>query len=78
MSMKPRLVHYSDDTKPNPGSLAAIMNAAQPCYCPKIANNNGDLPAWPGDGWWIMDGCPLHNPDSIVAPTARPLDIAVG
>lgn len=26
-----------------------------------IDNNHGKYPPWPPDGWWITEGCPLHD-----------------
>lgn len=49
---------------PNPGSEEALVAG---CTCPVIDNNHGLAPPWPhgqghGDGWYKLDGCPLHDP----------------
>lgn len=43
---------------PNPGSKEAL---GQGCTCPVIDNNHGRFAPWPEDGWWIVEGCPLHD-----------------
>lgn len=44
--------------RPNPGALEA---ATLGCTCPVIDNNYGQFAPWPPNGWWITDGCPLHD-----------------
>jgi hypothetical protein len=44
---------------PNPGSEEA---RAQGCTCPILDNNHGKAAPWPPDGWWMVEGCPVHNP----------------
>lgn len=45
--------------RPNPGSREAIE---QGCTCPVLDNNHGKFAPWPPDGWWHVDGCPVHVP----------------
>jgi hypothetical protein len=45
-------------SKPKPGSDEA---RTQGCKCPVLDNNHGKLAPWPPDGWWITEGCPLHD-----------------
>ncbi|HEX5015979.1 MAG TPA: hypothetical protein VFX15_00160 [Actinomycetes bacterium] len=47
-----------DEPVPHPGSQAAIDAG---CICPVLDNNHGKSPPWPPDGWWIVEGCPLHD-----------------
>ncbi len=45
---------------PNPGSIEAQKEG---CKCPVLDNAHGKgLPLADGPGWWITEGCPLHNP----------------
>ena len=44
--------------RPNPGSNEAI---AQGCTCPVLDNNYGKSAPWPPDGWWMVEGCPVHT-----------------
>lgn len=44
---------------PNPGSGEAL---AQGCLCAVLDNNHGRFAPFPGDGWWITYGCPVHFP----------------
>lgn len=53
-------------TIPNPGSEDAV-NAG--CTCPVLDNNRGlwaPMPGWADNppNWWMVVGCPLHDPDS--------------
>jgi len=41
---------------PNPGSVEA---QAQGCTCPVLNNSRGLRAPWPG--WWITEGCPIHD-----------------
>lgn len=43
----------------NPGSQTARNTG---CICAVIDNNRGRSAPWPPDGWWITEGCPVHNP----------------
>lgn len=43
---------------PNPGSVEA---GEQGCICAVLDNNHGRYPPWAPDGWWITEGCPLHD-----------------
>ena len=43
---------------PNPGSEAA---AAAGCLCATLDNCRGKFAPRPPDGWWITEGCPLHD-----------------
>lgn len=47
--------------KPNPGSEAAQKLG---CTCAIVDNNYGKFAPYPPDGWWITEGCPLHDPMS--------------
>ena len=42
----------------NPGSVEAINSG---CLCAVLDNNHGRFPPWPPDGWWISEGCPMHD-----------------
>lgn len=56
---------------PNPGSREAF---AQGCICPRMDNFNGQTAPWPPDGWWIVEGCPLHSievADDVAPPRQR-------
>lgn len=45
---------------PNPGSIEAQH---QGCTCPVLDNAHGKgLPMSSGPAWWIMEKCPLHDP----------------
>jgi hypothetical protein len=48
--------------QPKPGSDAA---AALGCRCPRLDNNHGRWAPWGDDGWWIVEGCPVHASKSI-------------
>jgi hypothetical protein len=43
---------------PTPGSDAAL---ALGWICPVLDNNHGLDSPWPPDGWWITQGCPVHD-----------------
>jgi hypothetical protein len=43
---------------PNPGSREA---QAEGCICPVLDNCHGKFAPWPPDGWYIVQGCPLHS-----------------
>jgi hypothetical protein len=45
--------------KPNPGSDEALD---QGCTCAVLDNNHGRFAPWADDGWWITEGCPVHDP----------------
>jgi hypothetical protein len=46
----------------NPGS-----NGAQDlgCICPVLDNNHGIRAPWPPDGWYVVEGCPIHAPNRL-------------
>lgn len=46
-------------TTPNPGSDAA---RAQGCWCAVMDNHRGDPEVGRIRGFWITQGCPLHDP----------------
>lgn len=46
------------DETPKPGSALAIE---QGCTCAVLDNNHGTFAPFPPDGWWITQGCPVHN-----------------
>ena len=51
--------------RPNPGSKEALD---QGCSCAVMDNNHGKFPPYPATdqheaGWWITQGCPVHNPE---------------
>jgi hypothetical protein len=46
---------------PNPGSDEAISAG---CTCPVMDNNRGTRAPYPPDGWWMVEGCPVHRPAS--------------
>lgn len=47
-------------TVPNPGSDEAIKRG---CTCPQMDNGHGRGRGGDGEtfGWWITEGCPLHD-----------------
>lgn len=47
---------------PNPGSDKAKDNG---CVCATMDNNRGKWAPRPPDGWWITQGCPLHDDGSL-------------
>lgn len=55
---------------PNPGSPEAIADG---CICPRMDNNNGKWAPYPPDGWWIVQGCPMHSIEvADEVPNAQP------
>lgn len=44
--------------RPNPGSDEA---RALGCRCPILDNNHGRWAPRPPDGWWVVEGCPVHD-----------------
>lgn len=54
---------------PNPGSYAALDLG---CICAVMDNNHGNYSAWPGGGYWITEGCPLHDPREDLAEATDP------
>jgi hypothetical protein len=49
---------------PNPGSDAALDMG---CQCPVLDNGHGRRAPYQPDGWWITQGCPVHNPPEAEA-----------
>lgn len=55
----------ADVERPNPGSMEAVSLG---CTCAVLDNNHGKWPpfpateTYPGGGWWITGGCPIHAP----------------
>jgi hypothetical protein len=47
---------------PNPGSAEAKDMG---CLCPVLDNNHGAYPPWADGGWWVNEGCPLHDRTAI-------------
>lgn len=47
--------------QPNPGSPEAREAG---CRCPVMDNNHGKWAPWPPDGWYIVEGCPVHWPSA--------------
>ncbi len=43
---------------PNPGSDLAVERG---CTCAVLDNCHGRFAPWPPDGWWVTEGCPLHD-----------------
>lgn len=50
------------DEAPNPGSSEARQ---QGCTCAVVDNNHGQYRPRP-NGWWVTEGCPLHDPDGTL------------
>ncbi len=53
----------SRDPRPKPGSDDAMDIG---CICDQRDNNHGRYAPFPPDGWYVTEGCPLHDPDSGV------------
>lgn len=43
---------------PNPGSEESGKLG---CKCPVMDNNHGRFAPWPKNGWWITEGCLVHD-----------------
>ena len=52
----------SERDKPNPGSDAALDMG---CTCAVMDNCHGKWAPWPPDGWWITQGCPVHDTPTL-------------
>lgn len=50
----------------NPGSRGALEAG---CICAVLDNNHGQRAPWPPDGWWITEGCPVHDVKEVIDAT---------
>ena len=48
----------TDQPVPNPGSDEAREAG---CICAVLDNNRGILAPWPPNGWYITEGCLVHD-----------------